>query len=237
MEHIKPNQNGDDGKLSSRFDFSDGANNSVELALMPSVDMLLGQIIAESIQMGCKIMVEGSVIDQTTGKQVCRIEYETIPDIEKAEQVTRGAFYSNKDKNEGTFIYEKVSMNSSDSNLFVKGTMSTHTGMDSRERLIIASGASSIKMDGIINDFPVSGKIRYNATGAIVHSGTISDVPFERILIQEEDSDKAYITGRFGNLQEKGEALMQIDGSILLDRVIGQYHVIQKVYIVCVPDE
>ncbi|MCE1245579.1 MAG: hypothetical protein LWY06_02920 [Firmicutes bacterium] len=228
-------QNG--SMLSSKFDFSDGANNSVEIALMPSVDMLLGQIIAESVEMGCKIMVEGSVIDTSTGKQVCRIEYETIPDINKAEQVTRGAFYSDKEKNEGTFIYEKLCLNSPASGLYVKGNMSTHTGIDSRERLVIAYSASSINMDGVINDFHVTGKIRYEKSGAIVHTGTISDIEFERMLVQDEESEIAHITGKVGNLTEKGEAVMQPDGSILLDRNIGQFHVIQKVYIVCVPDE
>ena len=223
--------------LSSRFDFSDGANNQVEIALMPSVDMLLGQIIAECVQMGCKIMVEGSVIDSKTGKNVCRIEYETIPDLEKGEQVTRGAFYSNKDKNEGAFIYEKVSLDAPSSWMYVKGNMSTHSGIDSRERLVITSGAASIRMNGIINDFPVSGKIRFEKSGAIVHTGSINDIEFERKLVQDENSDMAYITGKVGNLTEQGEAVLQSDGSILLDRNIGQFHVIQKVYIVCIPEE
>ncbi|MCD4785170.1 MAG: hypothetical protein K8T10_15245 [Candidatus Eremiobacteraeota bacterium] len=217
-------------ELADVIDFSDGINNCVELALLPSVDLIMGQLIAESVQSGCTVRVNGKILQHNDTKQICFFEYEIVPDIEKGILNTRGGFFEDDTKKRGTAIKEKIMMSHIGDSMNIDGKLfaSGEEG-NSDVFLMVSSGSSKLQMRGKVNHFPVSGKISYDSSGNITHTGTLSGVKYKRKLILDDEIGGGYIKGVFGDLKEEGQAIFQSDNSILIDRIIGPYHVLQKV--------
>lgn len=217
-------------ELADVVDFSDGINNCVELALLPSVDLIMGQLIAESIQAGCSVRVNGKILRDNDTKQICFFEYEMIPDIEKGILNTRGGFYEDESKKRGTVIKEKIMISHFGDSMSINGKLSASGEEGNGDVfLMVSSGSSKLCMRGKVNQFPVSGKISYDSSGNITHTGTLSGVKYKRKLIPDDEIGGGYIKGVFGDLKEEGQAIFQSDNSILIDRIIGPYHVLQKV--------
>jgi len=217
-------------ELADIVDFSDGINNCVELALLPSVDLIMGQLIAESVQTGCNVKVNGKILSDDDTKQICFFEYEMIPDIKQGILETRGGFYEDESRKRGTVIREKILMSQMGDSMSIDGKISPSGEEDNGDVfLMVSTGSSKLSMRGKINNFPVSGKISYDSSGNITHTGSLSGAKYRRKIVFDYDTGIGYIKGVFGDLREEGQAIMQSDNSILIDRIIGSYHVLQKV--------
>lgn len=212
------------------IDFSDGANNSIELAILPSIDLLLGQLIAEPLQEGYRVDVIGRILLNETSALVCFMDYRVTPGEKPGTILTNGGFFPDETKREGTYLDETATMDYGENTMKISGRISPSRETDGETFILkMTTGEDSLKMAGNVGPYPVQGRVMMDRNGRIIHEGQLSGVRYKRHFIPSAELGGGIIRGKLGDFDEEGYALFQSDGSILMDRVIGPYKVLQKV--------
>ncbi|MCE1245279.1 MAG: hypothetical protein LWY06_01410 [Firmicutes bacterium] len=216
--------------LSDKVDLTDGANNLVELALLPSVDMIIGQAVSEKIQKGSTAKIEGKITTDNGAKQLAKIDFEMKPDQAHTALDTTGAFIADEASNKGTFIKERTTQNPT--NMFmtdINGTVSPDPANQTQNETIkTQAGYGTFGIQGQINGFNVQGAMNLDVYGNLYQSGIIAGQEFTRQISPDYATGGANIKGQMGNMEERGVVSM-VDGAILINRNIGPYNIQEKI--------
>ena len=215
---------------SDSVDFSDGANNAVEIALLPSVDILLGQIVSEGVQQGNVVRVSGKITTDNDKKQLAQINYEMKPNLAAGKLNTKGSLLSDPENNVGTFVNEETGQNPNNAlSATIEGVVSTKAdNTEKNEDLKVTVGMGSFLTQGTVNGFGVEEQSTMDFFGTINQQGIIADQPFQRKIMPDFSTGGAQIQGQMGDMQETGKVGMSGNG-ILIDRQIGPYHIQEQI--------
>lgn len=219
-------------QLSDSVDFSDGINNAVEIALLPNVDGILGQVVSagDKLKSGEVAHVSGRITTDNDTKQLGKIDYEMSADLTSGVVSIKGAILSDPEKNVGVFITENAAPANDDAFAAkIEGVVSTDAASTRvNENLKISVGLGSFSTEGTVNGIPVTHNTQVGFLGDISYEGNIADKSFERQLISDFSNDTVSIKGKLGDMEETGSITMT-DNGLLIDRQIGPYHIQETV--------
>ena len=212
--------------VADSVDFSDGANNVIELAVLPSVDGILGQVVSESINKGSIAHIKGKITTDNDTKQLAQIDYEMKPNLPVGKLNTKGSLLTDSENNIGTFINEETSQNPNNAfSAKIEGVVSPNVdNQNKNEDLEINVGMGSFSTHGTVNGFPVSNTTNVGFYGTMTQQGIIADKPFQRVISPDFSTGGVNFQGKMGEMDESGTVGMSGDG-VKIDRKIGPYHI------------
>lgn len=212
--------------VADSVDFSDGANHVIELAVLPAVDGILGQVVSESINKGSIAHIKGKITTDNDTKQLAQIDYEMKPNLPMGKLNTKGSLLTDPENQVGTFINEETSQ--TPNNAFsakIEGVVSPAVdNQNKNESLQINIGMGSFSTQGIVNGYPVSNTTNVGFYGSMTQQGIIADKPFQRVINPDFSTGGVMFQGRMGDMNEIGTVGMSGDG-VKIDRKIGPYHI------------
>lgn len=212
--------------VADSVDFSDGANNVIELAVLPSVDGILGQVVSDGISKGSIAHIKGKITTDNDTKQLAQIDFEMKPNLPMGKLNTKGSLLSDSENNIGTFVNEETSQNPNNAfSAKIEGVVSPNVdNQNKNENLEINIGMGSFSTHGTVNGFPVSNTTNVGFYGTMTQQGIIADKPFQRVINPDFSTGGVNFQGKMGEMNEIGTVGMWGDG-ILIDRKIGPYHI------------
>ncbi len=218
-------------QVEDHVDFNNGANNPVELSLLPSVDLIIGQLASRGIEEGKAVKVEGQVTEGDDNKKLASVNYEMKMDQSSGALETKGYFLADAENGKGTYINEKSVHNPSNPFL-ISTTGSVSTDKDSTEPNEVLNTQINMNVfskQGQINGFNVEEQMALDYTGAFNMQGNLAGTPFMRRAVPDFMTGGTTIQGKMGDMPETGQAVLSQDGGYIINRQIGPYKVSQKV--------
>jgi len=216
---------------SNSVDLTDGANNVIELAILPSVDYILGQAVSDGIQQGNTVHVDGQITTDNDTKRLASIKYEMKPNVTAGILDTKGALLADQENNIGTYIRERTQQDPN--NMFssnVTGTVSTNSqNQQTNENLKVSVGMGSFSTKGNVNGFDIEENMSLDPwSGSINQAGIIAGQQYQRKISPDFSTGGSNIQGKMGDMEEIGTVGLK-DGAIFIDRKIGDYHIQEKI--------
>jgi hypothetical protein len=202
------------------------------VALLPNVDLVVGQVVGDALQKGQKVSVSGSITRQDDPAYKDNIDFRMEVDAEKQQIVTTGRFGPHECwADPGTHVVEKGTINMDEMSYNISGYVGTSVEGDQadNESLKTVPGMGEITMTGKLDQYNVDQKISIDPFAmSVTHEGNIAGHDFSR-TIKPQSVTESSIEGKYGSLEEKGTITLNDDGSIAIIRDFGPYHVQEKV--------
>lgn len=212
--------------VADSVDFSDGADNVIELAVLPSVDGILGQVVSEGINKGSIINVKGKITTDNGSKQLAQIDYEMKPNLPMGKLNTKGSLLTDTENNVGTFVNEETNQNPNSAfSAKIEGVVSPNIDNQNKNiDLDINIGMGSFSTQGTVNGYPVSNITNVGYYGSMTQQGIIADRQFQRVISPDFSTGGVMFQGRMGEMNETGTVANSGNG-VKIDRKIGPYHI------------
>jgi len=217
-------------KTLDQVDFTDGANNPLEILMLPSLDIPLSQTVSQALKDGAKVVVEGAL--KKHGKdEIGKLKYEMSMDSETKKIKVKGQILDPKTQ-KGTFVREEIYQKPMNPfYMYIDGTVSPDGNMQDKNEHIKVTVYSNgeISMEGKVGNLPVNQEISFDFMGNMYNEGNVAGVPFSTTLTPDFYNNEMQISGYIGQQEEEGKIAYDSDGNIIIDRQIGEYHLIEKV--------
>jgi hypothetical protein len=202
------------------------------VALLPSVDLVVGQAVGDALQNGKKVTISGSITREGAPTYKDNIDVRMELDKEKKEVVTVGRYGPHACwADPGTHVLERGTVNLDDMSYNISGYVGIGTDGNepSNESLKISAGLGEISMKGKLDDYAIEQKVNIDPlAGSVNHEGIIAGHEFHRSIKPLSRTESA-IEGNYGSLPEKGKIAVEPDGSLSISRDIGPYRIREKV--------
>ncbi len=224
--------------VADSVDFSDGANHVIELAVLPSVDGILGQVVSEGINKGSTAHITGKITTDNDTKQLAQIDYEMKPNLPMGKLNTTGSLLTDSENKIGTFINEETSQSPNSAfSAKIEGVVSPAVdNQNKNEELEIIVGMGSFSTQGTVNGFPVSNMTNVGFFGTLTQQGIIADKPFQRVINPDFSTGGVMFQGKMGEMDEMGTVGTSGNG-VVIDRRIGPYHIQETITFTPAKDE
>ncbi len=217
-------------RISDQVDFTDGANNPLEILMLPSLDIPLSQTVSQALKDGSKVIVEGA-LKKYDKDEVGRLKYEMSVDSETKKIKVEGQILDPKTQ-KGTFVKEEVYQKPMNPfYVYIDGTVSPDgNAQDKNEHIkVTVYSDGEVSMEGKVGDLPVNQEISFDFMGNIYNEGNVAGVPFSTTLTPDFYNNEMQISGYIGQKEEEGKIAYDSNGNIIIDRQIGEYRLIEKV--------
>jgi hypothetical protein len=218
--------------MGDTFDYTDGPNRPLEIALLPATDLILGNVVGDALQKGKKVLVQGEITDSGNPAYKETIDVRMELNTCSGELVTKGKYGPFECWTDpATIVSEKGAPTGAGMDFKITGYAGNKAAENppDNEELIISPGFGEISLKGSVNGFAVDEKLSIDPfTASVNHSGNIAGAAFERRIAPSPDG-KALIEGKFAELKEAGTISQDCEGNILIERSIGSFTVKEKV--------
>ncbi|HXE71373.1 MAG TPA: hypothetical protein VNO81_01835 [Candidatus Nitrosotenuis sp.] len=207
----------------AEVNFADGADHPLELALLPSLDLVLGNVVGDTLQQGRPVEVHGEITcsERPGWKQL--IQVRMWPNRETGHISVQGSYGGPEG---ATFVREEAAPDPGSLQPSVVGRVATVPEGEDNELLSYELAPGTVTLRGQVDGRAVEASMSLDPWHMEMnHQGNLGGVDFQRTL----DLHTHEVKGRLGVLAEQGQVSVNPDGTLQIVREIGPYRVEERV--------